>query len=250
MKSRFDRYTVQARIQPALVTALPLGLLVLAWASNGATATGILWAVVVTGGGTGFLAQIARDLGRRKQAGLYREWGGPPTTQKLRFQGNANRELLNRRRQKLETVANQTLPTGEEETGDPVVADQRYESAVAYLLEATRDHEKFPLVLEENINYGFRRNLWGMKPYGVGIASLATLAAWGLFLSDLLVSGGELVWYERLFVDPEPDLTVRLIGSMLNMSMLVGWIFVIRPEWVKTTADAYAERLIAAVDAL
>jgi hypothetical protein len=204
----------------------------------------------VTGGGTAVLGQIGRDRGRRKQGELFEEWGGPLTTQKLRFRDNTNRELLNRRRQKLESLMQQPFPSEEDEINNPSTADQHYESAVAYLLEATRDHKRFPLVLEENINYGFRRNLWGMKPYGMAVATLAALAVWGLFLSDLFVGGEGMVWYERLFVTPEPDLVIRLLGAVINTSILASWIFVIKPQWVRTAADAYAQRLVGAIDIL
>lgn len=71
-------------------------------------------------------------------------------------------------------------------------------------LEVTPDHRKFPLVIEENINYGFRRTFWGMKPYGLTIAGLFTLAIWGLFLSEVVVDGGGVSWYEPLFAASDP----------------------------------------------
>jgi len=251
MKPTFDKYTIQARIQPALLTVLPLGLFVLAWLSPGDTSVSILWLVIVTGGGTTILAQISRDLGSRKQQSLFTKWGGPPSTQKLRFRGScSNRELLGRRRQKLEALIQGPLPNEEEERRDPLKADQHYESAVAYLIEATRDHQKFPLVLEENINYGFRRNLWGLKTYGLAIASLSLLGSLALVLIQALAIDGATAWYERLFVDAEPELVERLIVAVLTTLMLAGWVLVIRPQWIKTAADSYADRLIGAIDVL
>lgn len=222
----------------------------LAWLTTNATSLGILWSLIVVGGGTSLFAQVGRDLGRRKQEDLFRQWGGPPTTQMLRLSGNPTTELIKRRRNKLGNIINCLLPTKEEERADPVAADERYGSAVAYLLEATRDHEKFPLVLEENINYGFRRNLWGMKPYGLTIVGLATAATWGLFLFELLENGADASWYERLLGTSDPDLIVRLLGAVLNTGLLAGWTLVVRPRWIKTAADTYASRLFAAVDSL
>ena len=70
------------------------------------------------------------------------------------------------------------LPTKEEEESSPVSADTKYKSAIGSLLEATRDTSKFPLVFAENANYGFRRNLWGLRPIGTPIAVVLALGSW------------------------------------------------------------------------
>lgn len=46
-----------------------------------------------------------------------------------------------------------------------------------FLREQTRDPKMFPIVYEENVNYGFRRNLLGLKPTGAAIAVVGSLAA-------------------------------------------------------------------------
>ena len=50
------------------------------------------------------------------------------------------------------------------------------------LREATRDTSRFPLVFAENANYGFRRNLWGLRPIGTGVAVVLLLFSWTLLL--------------------------------------------------------------------
>ena len=50
------------------------------------------------------------------------------------------------------------------------------------LREATRDTSRFPLVFAENANYGFRRNLWGLRPIGTGVAVVLLLFSWALLL--------------------------------------------------------------------
>src|ERR1700694_366223 len=67
------------------------------------------------------------------------------------------------------------FPAAEDEERNPVAADALYASAGAWLLGQTRDRARFGLLFEENVNYGFRRNLWAWKPAAllVGVSSLS-----------------------------------------------------------------------------
>ena len=141
----------------------------------------------------------------------------------------------------------QALPTEEEEAQNPAGADQLYEAAVSFLREATRDTSKFPLVFAENVNYGFRRNLWGLKPYGLAFAILAAVASWGLFLSSVGLPTAES-WVDNIVKDPDGVTVTRLVGSMFNTTAVAVWLFVITPEWVRIAAEAYAQRLLGTID--
>lgn len=45
-----------------------------------------------------------------------------------------------------------------------------------WLREKTReDHDKFKILFHENINYGFHRNLFGLKPYAFGLDALVVI---------------------------------------------------------------------------
>ena len=194
------------------------------------------------------LSQIGRDRGKRKESALWDRWGGPPTTRLLRFRGSPNRIILSRWRAGIERLMGRALPSEEEELQDPAGADQQYEAAVNLLREATRDSSKFPLVLAENVNYGFRRNLWGLKPYGLLLAVLATAASWGLFLSVALPPAES--WLDVVVRNPDMLITTRLVGSVFSTAVIAVWLSIITPEWVRTTAEAYAQRLLGAIDAL
>jgi hypothetical protein len=54
-------------------------------------------------------------------------------------------------------------PTAAEEAADPAAADSYYARGATWLRENTRDAKKFDILLNENITYGFRRNLFGLK---------------------------------------------------------------------------------------
>ena len=58
-------------------------------------------------------------------------------------------------------------PSANDEQEDPVAADGVYSAWSTYLRVNTRDTKKYSLLLQENINYGYRRNVWGLRPIGI-----------------------------------------------------------------------------------
>jgi len=76
-----------------------------------------------------------------------------------------------------------------------------------------------------------------MKPVGVAlaVAGLAAVAA--------------IPWLEPA-ARVAPRVGVVLVTGAINALLLVGWAFVIRPAWVRTPAEAYAERLLEAAERL
>ena len=245
----FDRYTVHARIMPALFSLLPLAVLVFGSAPAEWRLSAALLAVVGTGGGTALLAQVARDRGRAKQSLLWEMWGGPPTTRLLRQSQSSGHPSRDRWRTRLQRLTGDPLPTEEDERSDPASADARYAAAVGVLREATRDGARFPLVAAENANYGFRRNLWGLKPWGASVALVSALGCWGLFASVL--DPGQEGWraaIETLATDPTA--VMRFVGACFNTVGAAAWLLVVTPQWVKTVAEAYAEHLLGADESL
>ena len=239
-KKLLDEYTRRARLYPALIVALPLAVATLSWFSDDLAGFGSLWGVIVWCGGTFFLAQLGRDMGLNKQEGLFDEWGGALTTRGLRHRDALNEVTLNRYHRKLEQLIPDTkISTPEEEQADEDAtnaADKVYESCVTFLKEATRDKTKFPLVFEENCNYGFRRNLWGMKSVGITTSSIGIASA--IVQISLII--GKDISFTRVII----------LCGIVNLVLTLIWFFVIKKKWVKTAADAYAERLLASIDVL
>jgi hypothetical protein len=220
-------------LQPALLAALPIALAVFAWFPLNFKWAAI-WSLLTYAGGTALLTQVARDQGRKKQAELFTAWGGKPTTCRLRHRGADNPVLLARRHGQLQRLMpDLQFPSADDEAADPGRSDAIYESATAVLLERTRDQKRFPLVFEENCNYGFRRNLWGLRPVGV------TLTVIGI--TSLLVG----IVTRQVSLSP-----VVVVAGIVDLTLFCGWAFVFTPQWVRLTADAYAERLLAACEQL
>ncbi|TIS85335.1 MAG: hypothetical protein E5W99_12435, partial [Mesorhizobium sp.] len=62
------------------------------------------------------------------------------------------------------------------EVEDPDEAAAFYVQCYNWLRENTRDTEKFRILFNENIAYGYYRNLLALKPYGI-VLNLLTIAA-------------------------------------------------------------------------
>jgi hypothetical protein len=123
------------------------------------------------------------------------------------------------------------MPTAEDEVADPATADDLYETGVTALRELTRDDTQFPLVLKENIAYGFRRNLWGRKPYGIAVAALTLAASGGLLIAAAL-SHEVTAWESTAF------------AVAFAAAGLIAWITTVTPEWVHEAGEGYAARLL------
>jgi hypothetical protein len=215
---------------PVLLVVLPAFLL-LAVSVLDASTLGVATGAVVSA--LSMLgAQLGRDRGRNLQPILWHEWGGPPTTQALRFIGPRPPEQVAQAHGSIEKALSLTLPSEEEERADPASADERYSAAVIQLIAKTRDRRKFPLVFEENVNYGFRRNSLGLRGFGIA-ACVATLALSGVLLAR---GSGTLATRAGHF------------GWPAGASILLGlfWLAVVNRDWVRVPADAYAGRLVEA----
>lgn len=183
---KFDRYIFHARLLPALTIAIPVVLAVSPWLppeifySKGiagqAAKLGLSGSIAMAMAYV--LGQLSRGLGARLEERFWKEWGGRPSTVFLR-----HRDPSLGARQKLDLHArirqinpDLHLPAPEEEAEDPVEADHCYERVGSWLRGKTRDAKQFPLLFEDNVAYGFRRNLLALRPYaflasGVGVVS-------------------------------------------------------------------------------
>ena len=191
---KVDSYSWRARIAPVLVALLPVPLAVFVCfpgSSVVARVVAILGAPALL---LWLLSEIGRDLGKRKEPKLWQSWGGAPTTQRLRFATPHTNVALVERYHRLLNELNPTLdlPTAEDEASDPQSADQAYEVATKWLIDKTRNTDMFQLLFKENVSYGFRRNLWGLKPLALPLAIVA--AALCVVCGWPLVGSVELDW--------------------------------------------------------
>ena len=243
LNSLFDPYDRKARLAPALLCGLPLFVSVVLLIPE----VGAIWAavggLVLYCGGATFLVQVGRDRGKVLEPKLYASWGGKPSVAMLRHADTRIRaSTKNRYRAFLQRVVPElALASAEDERANPEEAEDGYESANSWLLARTRDRERFGLLFRENINYGFRRNVWALRPWAFGLEAVAivmvgvvTLESWTGELPTTIRAVGVEVW------------------ASLALTVVHGFFFVfkIREGWVRITAEAYAQQLLAACDVL
>ena len=166
-----DRYDRRARLRPALFCGLPLVASLVLLIPEFGVMWGSLGGVLVYCGGSILLIQIGRDLGKALEVRLYRSWGGKPSMAMLRHR-DTRLEKPNKDRYRsflCRSIPELNLASPQDEDENPEEADAKYESANRWLLERTRDQARFALLSAENMNYGFRRNLLGLKPIALGL---------------------------------------------------------------------------------
>lgn len=231
MKSFFDPYSLKARVFPAFLVLLPAFLAISAWLPQDnipkLAFLGLSGNVVLGF----FAAERVRDVGKSKEPSLWKAWGGAPTTLLLRWSNTditpATRNLW---RASIEKITGALLPNASSESRAPDKADKAYDAAILQLRERTRDAEKFPLVLKENIGYGFRRNLWAMKPVGITLSAAGTLAA--LFRFTAIKLNDEIT-----------DINSFTVFAICVI-FFTSWTLVITKSWVRAAAFEYAKRLL------
>ena len=237
LASLFDTYGLRARVQPALLALLPVFITIAVWFPGLYDRAVGLIGVATACGVLAVLANVARARGRKVQPRLYAKWGGEPTTRWLSHAGDHLDPLTKARYHAYlsEHINGWRAPSEERESRDPRSAEVAYESAVRWLRERPGEGPRYSLISKENVSYGFRRNLYGLKPVGL---PLAVICVAGNVIAGGLSSLGELV-------DFPPEAVASLV---LSLVAVVVWIGIVRETWVRDAGDSYARALLATCD--
>lgn len=242
IKFFLNPYDRKCRLQPALLCALPMFVSFYVLVPAFELIWSVIGALVVYCGGTTILTQLGRDLGKSLERKLYQRWGGKPSVSMLRHSDNRiGNTTKNRYRQFLErNVPGLKLASARDESLNPEQADEGYESATLWLLEQTRDREKFELLFRENMNYGFRRNVLALKPVALSIdAVMIFVIAYKIFS----------IWTESFAA------SIQAVGIGIwicagGVALHLATYIILNAKWVRTVADAYAKQLLASCDVL
>lgn len=226
-----DKYSIKARLYPSFLVLLPVFILSLYYITDFEKYYHYLTATFVLSIFTYLLSQLGRDKGKSKEPALNKYFGGKPTTQILRHRNSFIDIVTKTRYHKLlsQKIENINIPSLEEEINDPNTADQIYDSCAKFIISKTRNTKDFNLLFKENVSYGFRRNLWGMKLWALII----------LFLCIVCHSVFAIYHFSNFKQLLINDL---YIYGFLLVTMFF-WIFIVTKNWIKITAFAYAERL-------
>lgn len=110
-------------------------------------------------------------------------------------------------------------------------------SAVTWLIAQTRDANKFPLIAEENINFGVSYNLLGLKKAGLILSFLGILINILIYVMDIKNILSVAIPYNVIF-----------IAILINLLFLLFWIFLVNQNLVKNAGKKYGRALLAACD--
>jgi hypothetical protein len=235
LKKFTDPYERKACLYPALLAALPVIVLIALYTDWITFDVENALYIAVAAAGLFWLTGKTRDLGKVVEHRLVIRWAGMPSMTLLRHRDSVLDRYTKQRYHKAAAVlADVSLPDPAEEENDPADADERYRAVTTALLSKTRDTSEYSLIFKENINYGFWRNLRGVKLIACALA--VAMVAVGL-------------WIDRaLLIDlqaPEgTELAVVLTGIMIFFS----WVTTVTDEAVRRAAQNYALRLLEALD--
>ena len=225
MDVNFDTYGFRARVLPVYLSLSPAVLLLAALAPDSLKlplggAAALAFAPI-----SFLLSQIGADFGKHLEKRLWRDWGGPPTTRFLRH-GNREFNEVTRGRvhDKLRSLG-LFVPTHGEQERDERAGDKYYESCTEELIRRTRDQKRYPLVFKGLVEYGFRRNLLGLKTFGVLLA-FASLAGAGWF-----------TYTGWLAAKPA---AAAIVAGLITMGLLLAWMTWVTERTVKLAANRYA----------
>lgn len=106
-------------------------------------------------------------------------------------------------------------------------------SAIVCLRARTRDNH---LVQEENINYGFCKNLYANKKAGMVLC-----VGLNIFI---------FFYTKHTFITQAITPVNNYVAFVLNLSILFFWILGVTKEILEESADKYAKTLVEAIDAV
>jgi hypothetical protein len=126
----------------------------------------------------------------------------------------------------------------DEEARDQNAADDFYAAAGTWLRENTRDAKKFSILFNENVMYGFRRNLLGLR--------------WPAAILNLIICVFcvALLWPVTWPLNMNDDLTVRVV-IVLVVALIHGLYLVFGVTWraAEEAANTYGRQLLISTEA-
>jgi hypothetical protein len=243
-----DPYDRQARLYPALLCLLPLLAFIAVLYAPNVSALGGVVTLAVSCGGLFLMTNICREMGKRLEERLFREWGGKPTTQLLRHRDGVIDSVTKRRYHAfLAAKINTTFPDAEQEKTDPAKADEAYQSGARWLLDHTRPDagKQFDLLFRDNITYGFRRNALGVRPLAIVLAFGCLF--WTLAKEHVLLGTGGRFFDWSGLAQLSPAAIAVLAVSVV---MLLVWVFFFTETSLHTSALSFAQTLLRTCDTL
>ena len=228
----FDVYNLRARFSVAMLYALPfIADAVLLNYTSGLFPTTVLTLALI--GICQALMGIVRDAGKKKADNR-----SNPAADLLAPKSNLPPLTKRRYYRKLATMESEftpfaTLLDNPNQLSEEDTSALCY-SAIRWLRGMTRDSKTFGLLKEENINYGFRRNLYALRVSGI--------------LCNLVALVGIL--YRECFFTRPTFCAIAQPQVFLHLAMLLYIWCAATKASVNAASDRYADALLESIDLL
>lgn len=221
----FDAYNIRARLSASIILMAPIAITAFLCYNEVATIASSSVFVFILLAFTNYVPILQRRFHQKNDTINYASEFLLPDDQTIDF---VTKERYYR---KLATIDESFSPFNN--SVDTPAFRKCCDSAVGYLRAHTRENH---LVLEENINYGFCKNLFDDKVIGIIICSLLMLC---------------LSIYSAVNFNCLEDISAEYFYAFVfNGVTLLFWIFGVTKNVLMATAIRYAKALIAAIDTL
>lgn len=222
-----DRYERKARLLPGLLLAaapaLTAGIVLhdfAAWYTAASAAFGVEFLAAIV------LGHFARARGRGIEDALWKSWGGPPTTRWLRpWDNTCSDQQKTKWRGAIKRLTGLSLPASIPAGGSQDDVDRLNADAVRQLRYAVRGKPEGALLGIHNEDYGFARNLCGVRWWWVALCVLCVVGCGLAFAFGM-----------------RPYLGLAVASAFTVASFVIARGL---PDYVKRCADRYAESLFA-----
>ena len=124
---------------------------------------------------------------------------------------------------------------------DPNARKDAARSASAWLREKTRTAE-FKLVQEENLNYGFLRNIYSVKSLFIGCLTVYSV----VLIVAVIITNWDLSPKEYFLTMPVEHIACGIV----HLSAYLIWIFGVNRNIIDFTAKKYAKAVVCSIDKL
>lgn len=233
----FDLYTIKARLAPAIIAVAPSMALLIAIISIKSFDASQVWATIGLLVVLFALSNVSREAGKRVQYRVYRDNDGWPTFDPIYYEDRtfgdeAKLKYLNFLSEKL----GRPFPSMLDAASNPLAARQFYNEAATWLREATRDTNQFRILYDENITYGYFRNLLGLKWISLSL-NLAVMTICFLVIYQ----------YVPWFNDVAASLHYVLAVSIVHGLYIV---FGVTEARMRSASSRYARQLLLACETM
>lgn len=238
LSKHFEHYAIHARFKPVFVAIFPFVLTMLAWCPQAKTILGGAMTLLISFGIMTFLSIYISNLGNDLQDKYFEKWGGAPTTLLL-MPSNSELDIYTKQRYFKwinARCSNLKLPEVINEMVDSEALYEKIRSAGNFMREYTRDKKVYSQVYNDNVSYGFARNISSIRNAGLILAAFS-----------LLINGAFI--YFKTFAEAVYSLnTMGIVAGFVSLVSAFVFGVVINEGFVKRRAFRYAKTLFEACE--